>query len=36
VSCTHILPIIISALQTGLIAVNHCHDDEGTLFFRLD
>ena len=25
VSCTHILPIIISALQAGLIAVNHCH-----------
>jgi len=33
VSCTHILPTIISALQTGLIAVaNNCHiseNDEG-------
>ncbi|KDR79337.1 hypothetical protein GALMADRAFT_223566 [Galerina marginata CBS 339.88] len=29
VSCTHILPTIISALQTGLIAVaNHCHVSE--------
>ena len=34
VSCTHILPIIVLALQTGLIAVNHCYmvdDDEGIL-----
>ena len=35
VSCTHILPIIISALQTGLITIsNDCHvpdHDEGTI-----
>jgi hypothetical protein len=36
VSCTHILPIIISALQTGLINVlNDCHD-EGILMIHLD
>ena len=32
VSCTHILPVIISALQTGLSAMNHCYiadDEEG-------
>ena len=31
VSCTYILPIIISALQTGLTNMNHCYiaDDEG-------
>jgi hypothetical protein len=32
VACTHILPIIISALQTGLTAMNHCYisdDEEG-------
>lgn len=36
VSCTHILPTIISALRTGLISVaNNCHisdDSEGTIF----
>ena len=35
VSCTNILPIIISALQTGLTAMNHCYiadDEEGIVF----
>lgn len=39
VSCTHILPIIISALQTGLTAVNHCYiadDEEGMISFGFD
>ena len=39
VSCTHILPIIISALQTGLTAVNHCYiadDEEGMVSFGFD
>ena len=42
VSCSHILPIIISALQTGLTAMNHCYiadDEEGKvvhIFFGID
>ena len=41
VSCTHILPVIISALQTGLTTMNHCYiadNDEGIVlsFFGFD
>ena len=38
VSCTLILPIIISALQTGLTTMNHCYiaDDEQGMSHFLD